>query len=83
LFSDTHDRIRKKLLAELVLNVLVYDVKGGYGLMVINPATGRTQRFNPYRPLLSQMTLHTFALIYAVAKWYWKRDNGKHSKRGR
>lgn len=77
-------RVAKKVLKDLITSVMIYDVKANVrGLKVYSRTTKSLVRFRPSKPLLQQMSLHTLALVYAVCKWFYKRDESKHSKGGK
>ena len=76
-------RKAKSVFAALVRTVLVENVEPTRGLLIYSFATKKMVQFRPSQPLREQIHLNTLALIYAVAKWYWKRDEAKHAKKGK
>lgn len=76
-------RAGKTVFVNLVLKVLVYNVEPKRGLLLYSFDSHKMVPFRPSKPLREQMHLNTLALVYAVAKWYWKRDEALHAKKGR
>lgn len=74
----------RSVFSDLVIGVLVNDVvPNKSGLSLYSLTKKKTVKFRPSQGILEQMSYHTLSLIYAVAKWYWKRDETIHAKGGR
>jgi hypothetical protein len=78
-----HGSITSTNLANLILAVMVYKVSSTYGMLIWDITRKKTIRFNPYKPLFQQVDLSTLAIMFAVAKWYYTRDNGRHMQKGK
>lgn len=77
-------RVSKSVFSSLILAVLVNNVTPNKSGLTLYSLTKKIAvRFRPSQPIEHQLTYHTISLIYAVAKWYWKRDETVHAKGGR